>query len=189
MPRLRFPDLGSRVVTQGKSDKPPGIFGPALQDGKIEQRELVALDDFFAGSGRHRAREKLSGFRQQRKHLELVEKTLGRFHIHEHADAAGDFVEGIDAERELHAGVGTELIDEELRTGMAFEVLEEQCGAAASTFGIATLGDAVSDFSNLKDRVGFGLNALELTGAVERCDPLAEVVEGQRFPLCDDRRL
>jgi hypothetical protein len=48
---------------------------------------------------------------------------------------------------------------------------------------IAALRDPVSNFGNLEDRIGFGLDALQLAGAVERCDPLAEVVEGQRIPL------
>jgi hypothetical protein len=49
------------------------------------------------------------------------------------------------------------------------------------------LRDAVGDFRNFKNRVGFGLNALQLARAIERGDPLAEVVEGQRIPLCDRR--
>jgi hypothetical protein len=44
-------------------------------------------------------------------------------------------------------------------------------------------GDAVGDFGDLKNGIGFGLDALQLAGAIERCDPLAEVVEGQRIPL------
>jgi hypothetical protein len=48
-------------------------------------------------------------------------------------------------------------------------------------------GDAIGDFGDLKNRVGFGLNALQLAGAIERGDPLAEVVEGQRIPLCERR--
>jgi hypothetical protein len=46
-------------------------------------------------------------------------------------------------------------------------------------------GDAVGDFGDLKDGVDLGLDALQLAGAFERGDPLAEVVEGQRIPLCE----
>jgi hypothetical protein len=65
--------------------------------------------------------------------------------------------------------------------------LEEQGRAAASAFGIATLGDAIRDFGNFQNRVDFGLDAPELARAVKRCDPLAEVVEGQRIPLWGER--
>ncbi len=53
--------------------------------------------------------------------------------------------------------------------------------------GVAAFGDAVGDFGDFENRVGFGLDAFELAGAVERRDPLAEIVEGQRIPLCDRR--
>ena len=85
--------------------------------------------------------------------------------------------------------VGTKLVDQNLRPGMAFEILKKQRRAAAGALGIAALGHAVGDFGNFENRVGFGLDALELARAIERCDPLAEVVEGQRIPLCCDRRL
>ena len=168
--------------------KRPASLGQHCRTGKSSNEKLSRLIDFFARPGRHRAREKLAGFRQQRKHLQLVEKSLRRLHIHEHADASGDLVERIDAESKLHARFGAELIDQNLRTGMALEVLEEQSRAALGAFGIATLGDAVGDFGNLKNGIGFGLDALQLAGAIERGDPLAEVVEGQRIPLCDRLR-
>ena len=123
---IAFP--GSRIARgdAGESDEPSRILGPALQNREIEQREIVALDDFFTGTGGHRAREKLAGFGQQGKHLELVEEALRRFHIHEHADAPRDFVEGIDAQRQLHAGIGAELIDQDLRSGVALQILKEK---------------------------------------------------------------
>ncbi len=168
-------------------DKPSRIPGPALQDGEVEQRKIVPLDDLFTRACGHAPRKKLSSFGQERKHLELVEKTLRRLHLHEHAKAARNLVEGIDPERKLHAGVGTELIDEDLRAGMALQVLEQESGTALRAFGIAALGHAVSDFSNLKNRIGFGVDALQLTRAIERRDPLTKVVEGQWNPLCDRR--
>jgi hypothetical protein len=89
---------------------------------------------------------------------------------------------------------------------MAFDIFEEECGATGpsgfawpgSPFDSAQgrrgrlsphvhFGDAIGDFGDLKNRVGFGLNALQLAGAIERGDPLAEVVEGQRIPLCERR--
>src|SRR5437660_766573 len=68
---------------------------------------------------------------------------------------------------------------------MAFDTLEKQGRATPSAFRVATLGDTVGNLRDLKNWVGFGVDALELARAIERCDPLAEVVEGQRIPLCD----
>jgi hypothetical protein len=83
-----------------------------------------------------------------------------------------------------------------LRAGVAFEVLEEECGAAGSVVptsrkigekwgtlcgGAAyAFADAVGDFGDFQDGVDFGLDAFEFAGAVEGGDPLTEVVEGQR---------
>ncbi len=66
---------------------------------------------------------------------------------------------------------------------MALKILEKQRGATAGALRVATLGDAVGDFSDFENGISFRLNALEFTGAVKRRDPLAEVVEGQRIPL------
>ncbi len=75
---------------------------------------------------------------------------------------------------------------------MAFDFLEKKRRPAARSLGIAALRHAVGDFGNLENGVSFGLNALEFAGAVQRRDPLAKIVEGQRIPLWVtqyDRRL
>ena len=107
-----------------QGDEAARILGPALQDGKIEQREIVALDDFLAGAGGDGLGKELPHFRQHGEHFYFVEKTLRRLHIHESADAVGDLVEGIDLKRQIHAAGGAELVDQDLRSGMAFDVLE-----------------------------------------------------------------
>src|SRR5882724_5315736 len=76
----------------GQRDKPPGIFRPALQDGKIEQRKIVALDDFLAWSGRNCLWKKFAHLSEHGQHLYLVEKTLGRLNVHESADTVCNFV-------------------------------------------------------------------------------------------------
>ena len=53
----------------GEGDEAAGILRPALQDGEIQQGEIVALDYFFAGAGRDRFWEKLSGFGQEGEHF------------------------------------------------------------------------------------------------------------------------
>ncbi len=64
------------------------------------------------------------------QHLDFVEEALRRLHVHELADAVGDFVECVDFESEIHAAGGAELVDQNLRAGMALDVLEEQRRAA-----------------------------------------------------------
>jgi hypothetical protein len=66
---------------------------------------------------------------------------------------------------------------------MALSVLEKKRGATWPAFGITTFRNTVGDFRDFQHGVGFSLDALELAGAVEGGDPLAEVVEGQRCPL------
>src|ERR1700676_4674763 len=108
----------------GQSNEPSGIFGPALQDGKIEQREIVALDHFFTGAGRDGFRKELAYLAEHGEHFYFVEKALRRLHVHESADAFGDFVQIIAFERESHTSGRTELVDKKLRTGVALQVLE-----------------------------------------------------------------
>jgi hypothetical protein len=47
----------------GQGDESSAILRPALQDRKIEQGKIVALDHFFARPGRHRARKKFAQLR------------------------------------------------------------------------------------------------------------------------------
>ena len=117
----------------GQRDEASSIFRPALQDGKIEQREIVALDDFFAGAGGNRLRKELSHLGQHGQHLHFVEEALRRFHVHEAANALGDFVERIHFERQPHAARGAELVDQQLRAGIAFDVFEQQSFPADSS--------------------------------------------------------
>ena len=86
-----------------KRDEPSCIFWPALQDGKIEQRKIIALDHFFTRAGCDGLGKKLAHLREQRQHFHFVQKALRRFHVHEGAYAIGDFVEAIYFEREPHA--------------------------------------------------------------------------------------
>jgi hypothetical protein len=152
-----------------------------LQDGEVEEGKIVVLDDFFAGAGGDGLGEELSGFGEEREHFQFVEEALGRFDVEKHFDAVGEFVEGSDAEGKLHAGFRAELVDEKLRVGVTFYVLEEEGGAAGFRFTYA-----VGDFGDFEDWICFGLDAFEFAGAVEGGDPLAEVVEGQGVLLGND---
>jgi hypothetical protein len=174
---ISFAGVGVAGDDAGESDESASVLRPALQAGKVEEGEMVTLDDLFAGAGGHGLWEKFSGFGEQWNHFKFVEKTLRGFEIHEDADAVGELVEGGNAESELHAGFGAELIDEELRSGVTFYVLEKEGGAT----GLATFqfADAVGDFGDFENGIDLGLDAFEFAGAVERGDPLTEVIEGQ----------
>ena len=115
--------------------------------------------------------------------FDFVEKPLRRFDIHELADAASDFVERVAVERQVHAALGAELVDEQLGGGIAFEVFKEQrrtAGASAAAW--TPLGDAVGDFSDFQNGIALGLDALEFSGAIQGGDPLSKVVVGQAEP-------
>ena len=115
--------------------KRPASFRPALQEWEIEQREIVTFNDFLAGPGGHGLGKELAHLGQHGKHFYFVEEALRGLDVHESADAVGDFIEGVDLERQIHAAGRTELIDQDLRAGMAFDVLEEEGGAAGDAFG------------------------------------------------------
>ena len=172
----------------GERDEAASVFGPALQDGEIEQREVVALDDFFARAGRNGLREELAHFGEHGEHLDFVEEALRGLDVEETADAIGDFVERVDFEGEIHAAGGAELVDEELLAGIALEVFEEERLAADTSLLISTLRNPVGDFGDFENRVGFGADAFQFAGAFERLDPVAQIVVGQ-MSSGNDRRL
>ena len=128
-------------MTQGSVINRPASFGQHCRIGKSRSEKLSRLITSLHGPVGDGAREKLTRLGQKRQHLQLVQKTLRRLHIHEHANAACDLVERIDSQRQFHAGVGAELIDQDLGAGMALDVLEEQGGAPRGAFAVATLGD------------------------------------------------
>src|SRR5882762_8963 len=103
-----------------------GIIGPALKNGKVEQREFVFEDDFLARAGGDGLRKELAHLSQHGEHFYFVEESLRRLHVHEMANAVRDFIQRIDFESEFHATLRAELIDEHLRTGVALYILEEQ---------------------------------------------------------------
>ena len=113
---------------------------------------------------------------------------MRRLHIHEGANAVGNFIERVDLESKTHALRGPKLVDEQLRTGVALDIFEQQSLPADSTLLIAALGDAVRDLGNLQYRVYFRADAFQFPSAVERLDPISQIVVGQNSSR-DDRRL
>jgi hypothetical protein len=195
--KITFSGFGVAGGDAGEGDEASGVLRPALQDGKVEEGEVVVLDNFFAGAGGDRLREESSGLGKERKHLQFIEEALRGLDVEKHLDTVGEFVEGVHAQGHLHAGFGAELVDEELVAGVTFYVLEEQGGAAwlyrfvvptqakrrlgwGTLFRGDSFADSVCDLRDFKDGIDFGLNAFEFAGAIEGGDPLAEVDEGQR---------
>src|SRR5439155_12212828 len=135
----------------GHGDKAAGVFRPALQDRKIEHRQVVTFDDFFAWSGGNCFGEELAHFRQHGEHLHFVEETLRGFHIHEMTDAIGYLVERVHFEGKVHAPRRTELVDQYLRARMSFNVLEEERGTAG-------FADTIGYLCDFEDRSHWGAN-------------------------------
>ena len=108
---IAFAGVGVAGDDAGEGDEASGVLRPALQDGEVEEGEVVALDDFFAGACGDGLGKKPSSFGEERKHFEFIEEALRGFEVHEDADAVGEFIEGVDPEGELHAGFGSELVD------------------------------------------------------------------------------
>ena len=82
--------------------------------------------NFLARAAVHRLREELSHLRQHGQHLDLVEQTLRRLHVHELMDASGDFVQRIHPQSKLHSLCRAELIDQDFRARLPFDGFKEQ---------------------------------------------------------------
>ena len=79
----------------GQRDEAATILGPALQDGKIENAEIFAQDDFFAGCifGGDKFGEEFSHLGEHGQHANFVEEAFGGAKIHELANAVGDIIQ------------------------------------------------------------------------------------------------
>ena len=100
----------------------------------------------------------------------LVDEPLGRLHLEHRPQLRRGVVEPFHAEREAHAPLGSELVDQE-RLARVLRLLEEQRRAAR-------LDGAVDDLGHFEVRVDLGGNANELAFALEERDPLTQVGGG-----------
>ncbi len=110
-------------------DEPAAILRPALQDGKIQQREIFFLDDLFARAGGNDLGEELAHIGEHGQHLQLFQKAFRRLHVEQLADALGNFVQGIDAKSHLHAALRAELVDQHRNAIPAFNIFKQQARA------------------------------------------------------------
>ncbi len=100
----------------------------------MAQAEIVFANDFLARSRRNGLGEKLAHLCEHGQHFDFVEKSLRGLHVHELADAVGNLVERIHFEGELHAALGSELVDEQ-RNAAALGVLKQESRSAEGGAG------------------------------------------------------
>ena len=82
-------------------------------------------------------------------------------------------IERIDFERQIHAARGAELVDQNLRSGMSFDVFEEQRGAAGPDLELLLTRSAISVISRMGSTSV--LNCFQFAGALQRRDPLSQI--------------
>ena len=169
----------------GEGDEAAAVLRPGLEDGELEDVDLVAVeDDFLAGSffGVDGLGEEAADFGEHGEELELVQDAGGDDRAEEGFDALGDVVEGVDLERETHAALGAELVHQDLRALVAGDVFEEQRGASGLGSSLPGLGGAVGDLGHLEDGGDLGGDALQLASFIERLDPVAQTFISHSVP-------
>ena len=71
---------------------------------------------------------------------------------------------------------------------MALDVLEKQRRAAGSAWQTRpTLTYAVGNFSDFEDGIYFGANCFQFAGALQRRDPIPQIIVGQNLPPFGNR--
>src|SRR5207244_4036756 len=103
--------------------------------------------------------------------LHLLDEALRRLQLEHVLEPLGDLVEPLDAEREAHAPLGPELVDQQ-RVRRALGPLEEQRRPAG-------LDRPVDDLRDLEVGIDLGGDADELALGLEQRDPLAKVLHAR----------
>ncbi len=85
-----------------KSDEAATVLRPTLQDRVFGQGEAAAPDHLLAGSAPDGLREEGPHLRKLGQHFQLADETLRHAHLEEFGDAAGDFLDRGNFERDLH---------------------------------------------------------------------------------------
>ena len=111
-------------------------------------------------------------------------KLVGVSGLMQGADAVGDRVQRVGFEGQLHAAFGTELVHQDLGSGVAGDVLEEEGRAAGLGRALAEFGGAVGDFGHLEVGANGDADAAQFSGLVELLDPFAKVGIGHGCSWC-----
>ncbi len=170
-------DVRLRVLRDDRreGDERGGVARPAALDRQPPEVDVGPLEeDLLARRLRHRLGHRVRHGLQLQEPLDLLPEALRRLHVEDVAELRGDVVELLDAEREAHAALGAELVDEE-RVLRAPGALEQQRRPTR-------LHDAVRDLRDLEVWVDLDRDALELALALEERDPVAEI-PGRRHGL------
>jgi hypothetical protein len=80
---------------------------------------------------------------------------------------------GVEAEGELHAALGAELVNEDAGAWEAFDVFEEEGGAACSLSAASGFAHAIGNLGDFEEGRDFLADAAELAGFVEELDPVS----------------
>ena len=170
MPTLRWPVRGSRVITAGSVMNGPASPGQHVCTGSRPRSTSSPWSTTSWQAPRlHDLRPRVGDRLQRLQPAHLRGEPFGRLQLEDLRQLRGDVVERVDAEREAHAPLGAELVDQQ-RDRAALRLLEEQRRAARPH-------GPVDDLRHLEVRIDLGRDADELLLTLEEGDPLAQVLD------------
>ena len=141
--------------------------GAPLDRQQVEIDVVTREDDLLRRPTAHGFGSRVGDRLQLLQALHLRHEPFGRLHLEHVAEALRDLVQRRRTEREAHAPLGAELVDQK-RMRRAFDVLEQQRRPAR-------LDDAIVDLRDLEVCVDLGGDANELALALEQRDPRAQI--------------
>src|SRR5439155_17828499 len=145
------------------------ILRPAVLDR--QQIEVWLIEhDLLPRAATHRLRHRVGESLELPEPAHLLDDALGRLHLEDVLEPRGDRVERLRAEREAHAALAAELVDEQ-RVTRPPRVLEEEGRSAG-------LDGAVDDLRHLEERIDLGIDLDELALPAKQVDPGAQVARG-----------
>src|SRR5207302_5401759 len=154
-----------------QGDERRRVAGPAALDRQQPEVDLVAAQhDLLACALAHGARQRVGDGLELLQASDLLHEPGRRLHLEHVRELARNVVELLYPEREAHAPLGPELVDEQ-RVLRALRSLEEERRAAG-------LDRAVDDLRDLEIRVDLGGDSNQLTLALEQGNPLAKILHG-----------
>ena len=154
------------------------VLGPALQDGKIEQRKTIRPDHILAFAVAHGLGKNGAKLGEFRKHFDLVENALRRLHVQNRRNSPRDLVQRIHLERQIHAPLGANQVRHRSKP-RAFCALEQQRRAAPLDRAVRNLGD-------FQHRIDLGRNALELAFLFQLAQKISQIAI-RHFPSLEIR--